>query len=90
MATFFVIASLAMVGLPHAERLRRRVPDPVEHLHSVSRGWAIAATVGVILGATYMLWLVQRIFYGPRARMAATAGHDLRLRRMVALRRWPF
>jgi NADH-quinone oxidoreductase subunit M len=30
----------------------------------VGRSWAVAASFGVILGAAYMLWLVQRIFYG--------------------------
>ena len=49
----------------------------------VSRGWAIAATVAVILGAAYMLWLVQRLFYGPESEMAATKpASDLELRRM--------
>ena len=37
----------------------------------VSRGWAIAASLGVILGAAYMLWLVQRIFYGPESELVA-------------------
>ena len=37
----------------------------------VSRGWATAATITVILGAAYMLWLIQRLFYGPESAMAA-------------------
>jgi NADH-quinone oxidoreductase subunit M len=27
--------------------------------------WAIAAASGVILAAIYLLWLIQRVFYGP-------------------------
>jgi NADH-quinone oxidoreductase subunit M len=38
----------------------------------VSRGWAIAATISVILGAAYMLSLVQSLFYGPESTMTAT------------------
>ena len=38
----------------------------------VSRGWAVAAALGVILGASYMLWLVQRLFYGPESALAAS------------------
>ncbi len=52
----------------------------------VSRGWAIAATVTVILGASYMLWLVQRLFYGPESSMAERA-----VRRMICgFTRWPW
>ena len=38
----------------------------------VSRGWAVAAALGVILGAAYMLWLVQRLFYGPESALATS------------------
>jgi NADH-quinone oxidoreductase subunit M len=52
----------------------------------VSRGWAIAATVTIILGAVYVLWLVQRVFYGPESPMAATEpAADLRANEWVAL-----
>jgi len=38
----------------------------------VSKGWAIAATLGVILGAAYMLWLIQRLFFGPESTLATS------------------
>ena len=38
----------------------------------VSRGAAVAAALGVILGAVYMLSLVQRIFYGPESALATS------------------
>ena len=50
-----------------AERLRRRVPDPFQHLHRRQPQLGRRRTIGVILGAAYMLWLVQRVFYGGRA-----------------------
>ncbi len=53
---------------PGHERLRRRVPHPLRHLAQPAlapSGWfaALGAT-GVILGAVYMLSLVQRVFFG--------------------------
>ncbi len=32
---------------------------------ATSHLWGVAGTVGVILSAAYMLWMVQRVFYGP-------------------------
>ena len=29
------------------------------------RWWAVVATVGVVLGAVYLLWAYQRVFHGP-------------------------
>ena len=54
--------------------------------YCAGRGWAIAAALGVILSAAYMLWLVQRLFYGPESEMAAAkpAG-DLEFREMAVL-----
>ena len=52
----------------------------------VSRGWAVAASMGVILGATYMLSLVQKIFYGPQSELVSSrpAG-DLHFRELAVL-----
>lgn len=65
MATYFVIASLTMVGLPLLSGFVGEFTILSSTFAGVSHGWAIAAAVGVILGACYMLWLVQRLFYGP-------------------------
>jgi NADH-quinone oxidoreductase subunit M len=44
--------------------------------------------LGVILGAAYMLWLVQRLFYGPeRALATSKLPQDLRLGQLAVL--WP-
>jgi NADH-quinone oxidoreductase subunit M len=54
----------------------------------VSKGWAISASLGVILGAAYMLWLVQRIFYGPESGLTASKpADDLHFTELAAL--WP-
>jgi len=85
-ATFFVITSLAMVGLPLLNGFVGEFLVLSSTFTSVSRGWAIAATVTVILGASYMLWLVQRIFYGPESAMAASQNViDLRFHEIAVL-----
>ena len=81
-ATLFVIISLAMIGLPMLNGFVGEFLILSSTFTGVSRGWAIAATLGVILGAAYMLWLVQRLFYGPESELAAsTPPTDLRARR---------
>jgi len=52
----------------------------------LSKGWAIAAAVGVILGAAYMLSLVQRFFYGPESKLTLSQPpHDLRFSQIAVL-----
>jgi NADH-quinone oxidoreductase subunit M len=49
---------------------------------------AVLAVSGVVLGAWYMLWLVQRVFFGPLKEPHSTAQHgvsDLSLREILAL-----
>jgi len=85
-ATFFVITSLAMVGLPMMNGFIGEFLILSGTFTGVSRGWAIAATFTVIIGAAYVLWLVQRLFYGPESSMTANQpAHDLRFNEWVAL-----
>jgi NADH-quinone oxidoreductase subunit M len=85
-AALFVIASLAMIGLPMLNNFIGEFLILSSTFIGVSRGWAIAASLGVILGAAYMLWLVQRIFYGPESELTkSTPALDLRLGEMAVL-----
>jgi NADH-quinone oxidoreductase subunit M len=85
-ATFFVIASLAMIGLPILGGFIGEFLIFLGAFTGVSKGWAIAATLGVILGAAYMLSLVQRLFYGPESALATSKPpDDLRLGHLIAL-----
>ncbi|MDE3187741.1 MAG: NADH-quinone oxidoreductase subunit M [Acidobacteriota bacterium] len=86
-ATLFVITSLAMIGLPMLNGFVGEFLILSSTFSGVSHGWAIAATVGVILGAAYMLWLVQRLFYGPESELAARPAADLRPGELAVL--WP-
>jgi NADH-quinone oxidoreductase subunit M len=60
----FLLITLASIGLP---TLNGFIGEFLILLGAFARDWrwaALAAT-GVILSAVYMLWLVQRAFYGP-------------------------
>jgi NADH-quinone oxidoreductase subunit M len=85
-AVFFVITSLAMVGLPMLNGFVGEFLILSSTFVGVSQGWAIAATVSVILGAAYTLWLVQRVFYGPESALPAERpAQDLRWNEWIAL-----
>ena len=85
-ATFFVFASLAMIGLPMLGGFVGEFIILLGTFTGVSKGWAIGAAFGVILGAAYMLWLVQRLFYGPESRLTASRPpEDLRVGQMTVM-----
>jgi NADH-quinone oxidoreductase subunit M len=87
-ATLFVITSLAMIGLPMLSNFVGEFLVLSSTFIGVSRSWAVAASLGVILGAAYMLWLVQRIFYGPQSALAASKPgpeNDLHFRELAVL-----
>jgi NADH-quinone oxidoreductase subunit M len=85
--TLFVVSSLALVGLPLMNGfvgefliLSGSFPGHV--------AWVSAATVGVILSAAYMLWMIQRVFYGPQSKMVTELNAvDMDFREHAAL--WP-
>jgi NADH-quinone oxidoreductase subunit M len=88
MATLFVLTTLAIVGLPMLSGFVGEFLILSSTFGGVSRGWAVAAALGVILGATYMLSLVQKIFYGPQSDMVTLKpANDLGFREHVLL--WP-
>jgi NADH-quinone oxidoreductase subunit M len=87
-ATFFVFAALAMIGLPLLNNFVGEFLILLGTFTGVSKGWAIAASVGVILGAAYMLWLTQRIFFGPESKLTASKpAADLGFLELAVL--WP-
>ncbi len=85
-ATLFVITALAMAGLPMLNGFVGEFLVLSSTFTNVSRGWATAATLTVILGAAYLLWLIQRLFYGPQSQMAKTQPVvDLRFHELAIL-----
>jgi NADH-quinone oxidoreductase subunit M len=86
-ATLFVITSLSLIGLPILNGFVGEFLI-LSSSFGAHAGWAAAATIGVILSAAYMLWMVQRVFYGPTSSLVAgKESPDLRLHEAVAL--WP-
>jgi NADH-quinone oxidoreductase subunit M len=75
-ATFFVIATLAMIGLPMLGGFVGEFLILSSTFTGVSRSWTVVAAIGMILGAAYMLWLVQRLFYGPESKLALSKPAD--------------
>ena len=86
-ATLFVVTSLALTGLPLLNGfvgefliLSGSFPGHV--------AWVSAATVGVILSACYMLWMIQRVFYGNQSKMVTELNVvDMNFREHLAV--WP-
>ena len=88
LATLFVVSSLAMVGLPLLNGFVGEFLVLSSTFTGVSKGWAAAATAGVILSAAYMLTLVQKVFYGPQSEgVIANPALDLNMREKLVL--WP-
>ena len=86
-ATLFTITMLSLIGLPILNGFVGEFLI-LSSSFGVHSGWTAAATVGVILSAAYMLWLVQRIFYGPPSSLVTgKTAPDLLFHESVAL--WP-
>jgi NADH-quinone oxidoreductase subunit M len=89
--TMFVITTLSVVGLP---MLNGFVGEFLVFSGSMQStithhiGWTVLATSGVILTASYMLLMIQRVFYGNLGlKSRSITGHDLDAREHLAL--WP-
>jgi NADH-quinone oxidoreductase subunit M len=97
---FMLVLTLSSIGLPG---LNGFVGEFLLLLGMFQRGWmettpfyawqfriiAVLAVSGVVLGAWYMLWLVQRVFFGPLKEPKADGQHepirDLCFREIFAL-----
>jgi NADH-quinone oxidoreductase subunit M len=100
MASAFVLFTMSSIGLP---LLNGFVGEFLILAGAFQRGWgesslapridlqvaSVLAVLGVVLGAWYMLWLVQRIFFGPLKEPPHDASsaevRDLSLREIAAL-----
>ncbi len=100
LAFFFVLFTLSSIGLPGLngfageflilvgmfQRAWTSAPAALVVLYKVI---AVVAVLGVVLGAWYMLWLVQRVFFGPLREPHHKGDHapvrDLSFREIAAL-----
>jgi NADH-quinone oxidoreductase subunit M len=81
-ATVFMIVTLSSIGLP---MLNGFVGEFLILLGAFKANawWAVLAATGVVLGAIYMLWMYQRVFFGPIKHAANETLKDLNLREVV-------
>jgi NADH-quinone oxidoreductase subunit M len=87
LATLFVITSLALIGLPLFNGFVGEFLVLSGSFPSHPR-WVALAALGVILSASYMLWMVQRIFYGKESSLVVNRpAPDLLAREHLTL--WP-
>ena len=83
-ATLFLIAALSSMGLP---TLNGFIGEFTILLGAANRSivWAVFAAVGIVLGAAYLLWLYQRVFWGPLDNPANQNIPDLNRRELLTL-----
>jgi NADH-quinone oxidoreductase subunit M len=87
LATLFVITSLALAGLPLLNGFIGEFLT-LSGTFAQHKGWVTAAAVGVILSASYMLRLVQKVFYRDESGMVRQELRpDLGFREHVTV--WP-
>jgi NADH-quinone oxidoreductase subunit M len=93
-ATMFLIAALSSMGLPALNGfigeftiLLGTANSSAINSHSSlnSMGWAALASLGIVLGAAYLLWLYQRVFWGPLDNPANKNVPDLNRRELGLL-----
>jgi NADH-quinone oxidoreductase subunit M len=63
-AVIFIIVTLSSIGLPGTNGFVGEFLILAGSFQTMP-WWAVVAASGVILAAMYMLWLVQRVFFGP-------------------------
>jgi len=63
-ATIFMIMTMSSIGLPGLNGFIGEAAILMGAFQA-QPWWAVAATTGIVLGAAYMLWLYQRVMFGP-------------------------
>jgi NADH-quinone oxidoreductase subunit M len=83
-ATIFLIAALSSMGLP---ALNGFIGEFTILLGAANRSitWAVFAAIGIVLGAAYLLWLYQRVFWGPLDNPENRSLRDLNFRELATL-----
>jgi NADH-quinone oxidoreductase subunit M len=83
-ATFFMIITMSSIGLPTLNGFIGEFTILIGAFHH-SWVWAIFAATGIVLGAGYMLWLYQRVFFGEITNDKNKGLSDLNLREQWTL-----
>jgi NADH-quinone oxidoreductase subunit M len=83
-ATYFLIMALSSMGLPLLNGFIGEFAI-LQGAFAVSFWWAFFAATGIVLGAAYLLWLYQRVFFGEITNPANAALADLTGREQLTL-----
>ena len=83
-AAVYLIISLSSLGMPLLNGFIGEFTI-LQGAFQVSKAWAAWGTLGVILGAAYLLWLYQRVMFGSVTNAANEHLPDLNLREMATL-----
>jgi NADH-quinone oxidoreductase subunit M len=83
-ATFFMIITMSSIGLPTLNGFIGEFTILIGVFHH-SWVWALFAATGIVLGAGYMLWLYQRVFFGEITNEKNKGLTDLNLREQWTL-----
>jgi NADH-quinone oxidoreductase subunit M len=81
-AAVFMIMTMSSIGLPALNGFIGELLILVG-VYVVSKAWAAVAAVGIVLGASYMLWLYQRTMFGKLENPKNQGLKDLSLREFV-------
>jgi NADH-quinone oxidoreductase subunit M len=91
MVTLFVITTLSVIGLPMLNGFVGEflvLTGAMQSVFAHHVAWTVLATTGVIFTASYMLWMIQRLFYGDlNENTADVPVPDVTAREHLAL--WP-
>src|SRR5438132_1465700 len=83
-ATYFLIMALSSMGLPLLNGFIGEFTI-LQGAFAKSFWWAFSACSGIVLGAAYLLWLYQRVFFGEITNPANEKLPDLSLREQLTL-----
>ena len=83
-ATFFLVMALSSMGLPLLNGFIGEFAI-LQGAFAVSFWWAFFAATGIVLGAAYLLWLYQRVFFGEITNPANAELADLTGREQLTL-----
>jgi NADH-quinone oxidoreductase subunit M len=83
-ATYFMIMALSSMGLPLLNGFVGEFAI-LQGAFARSFWWAFSAATGIVLGAAYLLWLYQRVFFGEVTNPANSRLPDLSLREQLTL-----
>src|SRR5689334_5829792 len=83
-ATIFLIITMSSIGLPALNGFVGEFTILVGAFNQ-TWWWALLAALGIVLGAAYMLWLFQRVFFGPLTNSENRNLQDLNKRELAYL-----